>query len=133
MNLRLQQAADHWRYVAPLLTPATNAAEYAALVEALDELYDQIGDDESHALAGLALHLGDLISAYETEHNPMPQGEARHVLAFLMEQHHLSQSDVPEVGAQSVVSEILNGKRQLNVRQIRALSTRFGVSPQSFF
>jgi len=54
-------------------------------------------------------------------------------LAFLMEQHGLRQGDMPEIGSQGVVSEILSGKRDLNVRQIRALSERFGVSPATFF
>jgi HTH-type transcriptional regulator/antitoxin HigA len=31
-----------------------------------------------------------------------------------------------------VVSEILNGKRELNARQIRALAERFHVSPAVF-
>ncbi len=44
----------------------------------------------------------------------------------------LTQSDLPEIGSQAVVSEVLNGKRDLNVRQIRALATRFGVSPAVF-
>jgi len=54
------------------------------------------------------------------------------LLRFFMEEHNLSQSDLAEVGSQGVVSEILNGKRGLNVRQIRALSKRFGVSPSVF-
>lgn len=33
---------------------------------------------------------------------------------------------------QGVVSEILNAKRDLNVRQIRALAKRFHVSPTVF-
>lgn len=41
-------------------------------------------------------------------------------------------SDLPEIGSQGVVSEILNGKRELNVRQIRALADRFHVSPSVF-
>lgn len=49
-----------------------------------------------------------------------------------MEEHRLTQSDLPDVGSQGVVSEILHGKRQLNVRQIRALADRFGVSPAVF-
>ncbi|WP_269766614.1 hypothetical protein [Methylovulum psychrotolerans] len=39
---------------------------------------------------------------------------------------------MPEIGSQGVVSEILRGKRQLNVRQIQALSQRFKVSAQVF-
>jgi HTH-type transcriptional regulator/antitoxin HigA len=49
-----------------------------------------------------------------------------------MEEHDLRQSDLPEVGSQGVVSEVLNGKRELNVRQIRELARRFHVSPTVF-
>lgn len=51
----------------------------------------------------------------------------------LMEEHGLTQSDLPEIGSQGVVSELLRAKRELNVRQIRALSQRFSVSPAVFF
>jgi HTH-type transcriptional regulator/antitoxin HigA len=50
-----------------------------------------------------------------------------------MEQHGLSQGDLPEIGSQGVVSEILRGKRELNVRQIAALSKRFGLPADVFF
>ena len=63
---------------------------------------------------------------------PMPKLEGADALRFLLEEHDLTQSDLPEVGSQGVVSEILGGKRTLNVRQIRALSERFGVSPAVF-
>jgi HTH-type transcriptional regulator/antitoxin HigA len=49
-----------------------------------------------------------------------------------MEEQGLTQSDLPEVSSQGVVSEVLNGKRELNVRQIRALANRFNVSPAAF-
>ena len=133
MNKLTQQAAEHWRFVPPLLSEPTCDADYHALVEALDELLDVVGDDESHSLTGLVEHLGDLVSAYETVHYPMPEGDGRSALAFLMQQHGLGQADLPEVGAQSVVSVVLSGKRRLNVRQIRELARRFGVSVETFF
>jgi HTH-type transcriptional regulator/antitoxin HigA len=49
-----------------------------------------------------------------------------------MEKHGLKQSDLTEIGSQGVVSEILSGKRQLNVRQVKMLSNRFKVSPAVF-
>jgi len=76
--------------------------------------------------------LGTLIHAYEEEHHPIPESSGADVLRFLMEEHGLTQSDLPEIGSQGVVSEILRGKRELNVRQIRALATRFHVSPAVF-
>jgi len=76
--------------------------------------------------------LGTLVHAYEEEHYPIPEARGTDVLRFLMEEHGLTQSNLPEVGSQGVVSEILNGKRELNVRQIRALAGRFNVSAAVF-
>jgi len=108
-------------------------AEYDSLVEALDELLDEIAGDENHPLSSLALQVGDRIAAYDAENYPIPDVPGHEVLRFLMAEHQLTQSDLPEIGAQSVVSEILNGKRKLNVRQIRALSERFNVPTDVFF
>ena len=49
-----------------------------------------------------------------------------------MEQHHLKQADLSEIGSQGVISEILAGKRSLNIRQVQALSKRFAVSADTF-
>uniref|UniRef100_UPI00313B69EB helix-turn-helix domain-containing protein n=1 Tax=Pseudomonas sp. OTU5201 TaxID=3043850 RepID=UPI00313B69EB len=128
----IKQAAEHWRYVAPLLTPPHTEATYDALVESLDELLDEIAGTENHPLASLASQMGDLIAAYDAEHYAIPDAPGHEVLRYLMHEHSLTQSDLPEIGAQSVVSEILNGKRQLNVRHIRALAERFKVPADVF-
>lgn len=133
MSTILKQAAEHWRFVAPLLTPPQTEADYDELVETLDELLDQIGDIEGHPLAGLAARIGDMISAYDAEHYQIPAAPGHEVLRFLMQEHGLHQDDLPEVGPQSVVSAILAGKRQLNVRHIRALADRFNVPADVFF
>lgn len=52
--------------------------------------------------------------------------------ASVMQEHGLNQSDLPGVGTQSVVFEILSGKRQLNVRQIRWLADHFKVPVEMF-
>jgi len=49
-----------------------------------------------------------------------------------MGEHGLRQSNLPEIGSQSVVTEVLSGRRELNLRQIRALAARFGVPEQVF-
>ena len=46
-----------------------------------------------------------------------------------MDQHGLRQSDLPEIGNQSVISQILSGARKLDLRQVKAISKRFGISP----
>ncbi len=55
------------------------------------------------------------------------------LIPHLMEEHNLKQSDLAEeLGGQSIVSAILNGKRKLNTRQVKVLSKRFNVSPAVF-
>jgi HTH-type transcriptional regulator/antitoxin HigA len=49
-----------------------------------------------------------------------------------MQEHGLKQSDLKEIGSQGVVSEILTGKRTLNLEQIKKISSRFQVSPLVF-
>lgn len=107
-------------------------ADYERAVTTLNELLDEIGADEHHPLYHLLDTLGTLIAAYEADHMALPTTSGSDVLTYLMEEHNLRQSDLPEVGSQGVVSEILRGKRELNLRQIRALAARFGVSPAVF-
>lgn len=106
--------------------------EYDRAVAVLDHILDEIGQQETHPLADLAETLALSIEAYEDIYIPMPDISAPAILCSLMEDHHLAQSDLPEIGSQGVVSEILAGKRDLNVRQIARLAERFGVSPVVF-
>ena len=110
-----------------------NEQDYDLVLERLNGLIDEVGTDEGHPLYSLLDTLGTVVHAWEEEHYPMPKLEGADALRSLMEEHGLTQSDLPEVGSQGVVSEILGGKRVLNVRQIRALSERFGVSLAVFF
>lgn len=122
---------QQWTAIAPYLT-ITNETEYDEAVERLNALLDEVGEDESHPLYGLLDTLGILIEAYDNEHYPLPECSGTDALAYLMAEHSLSQSDLPEIGSQGVVSEILNGKRSLNVRQIQALAKKFKVSTATF-
>lgn len=107
--------------------------DYTYSIDHLNDLLDEVGTDESHPLYELLDTLGTLIHAYEDEHETVPEASGIDALNYLMDEHGLKQSDLPEVGSQGVVSEILAGKRQLNVRQIKLLSQKFHVSPAVFF
>jgi HTH-type transcriptional regulator/antitoxin HigA len=114
------------------LGPLWTEADYDRAVTVLDEILDEIGQQETHPLADLAETLGLFIEAYEDAHVPFSDSSASEVLSTLMEEHALKQADLSEIGSQGVVSEILSGKRDLNVRQITHLAARFGVSPALF-
>lgn len=132
MSALVKQAAEHWRYVAPLLRKPANEDDYDELVAALDELLDLIRDDEDHPLAGLASSMGDLIEAYDEARRPIPRGDGLDVLRYLMREHDLTEADLPEVGPPALVSELLNGQRELGLHHIRALSKHFDVPPDVF-
>src|SRR6266508_1676158 len=131
MSLVNEELQAHWMNIAPLLT-IRNEREYNAAVRRINELLDEIGDNEKHPLYSLLDTLGTLVHLYEQEHYSMPDVTGAEVLRFLMDEHGLTQSDLPEVGSQGVVSEILNGKRELNVRQVRSLAQKFKVSSAVF-
>ncbi len=131
MSVITEDIQTHWATIRPLLT-IRNEREYDRAVKRLNQLLDEIGTDERHPLYGLLDTLGTLIHAYEEQHHPLPECGGAEMLHFLMEEHGLTQSDLSEIGSQGVVSEVLNGKRELNVRQVRALAKRFHVSPAVF-
>src|SRR6188508_2413571 len=106
-----QAAIRYWPRVAPLLARPRSKAAYRRLVDALDAVLDAGGADESHELAPLADYLGNLVSEYEAAHVPIRDMPVRAFLRELMEQHGLTRT-LPEIGAQSVVSAVLSGKRQ---------------------
>jgi HTH-type transcriptional regulator/antitoxin HigA len=78
--------------------------------------------------------LAALIESYENKQYPIPDAKPEQVLAELIDQNNLRQKDlVPLLGPESVVSEIVNGKRPLSAANIEKLSRKFHVSPAVFF
>ena len=132
MNTTIKTAIAHWPRVAPALTPPRTKADYERLVEALDAVLDAGGADERHPLASLADHLGTLIADYEGARRSIREMPVAKFLRELMKQNDLKQSSLPEIGTQSVVSEVLSGKRELNLRQVSALARRFRLPADVF-
>jgi len=132
MNTQLEKIAKIWPGIQNIFSVPHNQKEYNRLVHILDGLIDEVGENESHPLASLMETLGSLIESYEAQYIPEIEGSPSDALKTLMEEHDLKQSDLPEIGSQGVISEILSGKRQFNVRQIKLLSKRFNLSPAVF-
>ena len=127
----LLRAWEQFR-AATQIAPIRSEADYARMTDTLEHLLDTAQGDENHPAMELADIVGDLIEDYETRQHPLPEATGVQALRFLMEQHGLRQGELPEIGSQGVVSEILAGKRDLNLRQVRALAARFGVSAATF-
>lgn len=75
-----------------------------------------------------------LIEDFEEKSYTLPPAAPRDVVRHLMESNGLRQVDLLDVfGAESIVSEVLSGKRELAKSHIEKLSMRFNVSPELFF
>lgn len=101
-------------------------------IRRLEELTGQevISPAQDKLIALLTL----LVEEYEDKHHPLPEAGPLDVIRHLMETNHLRQKDLADVfGTESIVSDVLNGKRDLAKEHIRRLSKRFHVSPEIFF
>jgi HTH-type transcriptional regulator/antitoxin HigA len=75
-----------------------------------------------------------LVEEYEERTYPVAESTPVEVIRHLMEANDLRQKDLVDIfGTASIVSDVLNGKRDLAKEHIRRLSARFHVSPAVFF
>ncbi len=132
MEPQLENIANVWPEIKSIFSVPHTEVEYENLVSMLDNLIDEVGENENHPLSSLMESIGILIETYENKNIPTISGNANDSLRYLMKEHNLKQSELPEIGSQGVVSEILKGKRTLNIRQIKKLSSKFNISPLVF-
>ena len=106
-----------------------NERDYKLALKSLEAVFDETRGN----LAEYAETLTVLIEHYESENFPMKESSGIEVLKFLMTQNVLKQKDlVGIVGSKSTVSEILSGKRPLNLQHIKLLAEKFNVKPETF-
>ncbi|MEB4677133.1 helix-turn-helix domain-containing protein [Enterobacteriaceae bacterium G50] len=120
----------------PLMGESCNERDYLKALELIEFLVDR--DQIDNPLFEL---LSSKIHEYE-QHAPefshlnkvlnnTPTGVA--MLRTLMDQNGLKPADLAnELGSKSNISNILNGRRALTVRHIKALSERFKLPAESF-
>ena len=114
--------------------PIADEQQYEEVLNAVGELMGELASNETSPIAGLVELLAERIQEYEDRVHPWPDNATpAQVLRFLMDARGMKQSDLADIGSQGVVSEILNGKRGLNVRQIGRLAEIFHISPATFF
>ena len=128
----LTETIKVWPTISKVLSTLHTEEQYEKAVMFLDKLIDEVRGKNDPLLESLIDTIGTLIKDYEDRNIPELESDPIGTLNYLIEEHNLKQSDLKELGSQGVVSEILRGKRQLNIRQIKALSKRFNVSPAVF-
>lgn len=115
---------------------------YEEALEIIEHLFDEANDTLNEPLNDLIDMISRAIEKYESSLASivMFDNEADNisqeisVLRVLMEQHNLTVSGFKnEIGSKSLVSMILNGKRNLTKDHIIKLSRRFSLNPTVFF
>jgi HTH-type transcriptional regulator / antitoxin HigA len=112
--------------------PITTGRQHKEYLSVLDKLASK--DHPTNEEEEYAEVLMTLIEACEEERHAVPDASSMEVLRALMDANDLLQKDlVPIFGTESIVSEVLHKKRNLNRTHIEKLSKRFHVSPAVFF
>lgn len=112
--------------------PIKSDEELETMQERVNSLLDQpeLMPDEQDYLN----LLGTLIYQYEQSQDFIPDIYGVELLKVLIEERGLKQKDlVPVFKTESIVSDVLNGKRDLNKKHIQRLANFFNLSPAVFF
>ena len=112
----------------------TTEQDYNKFVVLLEDLLERDATEMLSEQEGLLLELlMVLVQDYEREHTNIPEASPLDVLRFLMEANSLKQSHLVDViGSSGVVSEVINGKREISKAQARGLGELFQVSYKLF-
>jgi HTH-type transcriptional regulator / antitoxin HigA len=112
--------------------PIRSEAQLEAVQGVIDSLLDraQLTLEEKDYLNVL----GTLVYEYEQTLESLPDIYGVALLKVLIEERSLKQKDlVPIFRTESIISDVLHGRRQLTTRHIQELAEFFHISPAAFF
>jgi HTH-type transcriptional regulator/antitoxin HigA len=132
------------------MTPGSDQVEYRELVYAfpprpigndkdLDRTWAQIEalltkSKRSKAEDDYLALLSDLVERWEEDHIEVPRLDGIELVRELLDDNQLPQRALIDIFAtDSIVSEVLSGKRELQRKHIEGLAEFFNVSPAAFF
>jgi len=111
--------------------PITSESELIATQKVIDSLVDQteLTPDQLDYLNVL----GTLVREYETLNHPIPKLNPIDLINALLEESNLDpQALIPLFQNETIVSDILNGKQDLTLAQVKKLAQFFKINPTAF-
>ncbi|MGK6311827.1 helix-turn-helix domain-containing protein [Neorhizobium sp. DT-125] len=106
-----------------------NEAEYEEALRAVRPYFENepdAGTEEAAHFDALVL----LIEDYEAKHYPIPEASPVEVLKSVMEANNYTRADLIEIlGSKSRASDLLNGRREINLDQIKKISRAWNIPP----
>ncbi|SIP95564.1 HTH-type transcriptional regulator / antitoxin HigA [Rhizobium sp. RU35A] len=104
-------------------------AEYEAALSAVRPYFEAEpaeGTPEAAHFDALVL----LIEEYEARHFPIDRASPVEVVKAVMEANNYTRADlVAVIGSKARAADLLNGRREINLDQIRKLSRAWGIPP----
>ncbi|MBU6121782.1 helix-turn-helix domain-containing protein [Hymenobacter siberiensis] len=110
------------------IKPIRTEADYQAALARVDAIFDsKPGDPTADEFEILIT----LIEAYEAQHHPIPEPDPIEYIKYKMQERGLLQRDVAQwFGGENRVSEVLNRKRKLTAKMMKALHDNLGISAE---
>ena len=109
------------------------ADEHDRMIEMVGQLMQRGEDNLSPEEGRLLDLLANLIVDYESKIYPPADLPPNELLQFLIEENGLRKKDLVEIfGAESRVSDAVNGKRAISKTQAKKLGAQFRVSSELF-
>jgi len=111
--------------------PIKNERDYETALAEIEVLW---GAEESTKQGDKLDVLLVLVEAYENKHHQISPPDPVEAIKFRMDQMSLSRKDLePYIGGRGRVSEILNHRRALSIKMIRALHSSLSIPLESLF
>jgi len=111
--------------------PIKNERDYETALAEIEVLW---GAEESTKQGDKLDVLLVLVEAYENKHYQISPPDPVEAIKFRMDQMSLSRKDLePYIGGRGRVSEILNHRRALSIKMIRALHSSLSIPLESLF
>jgi len=138
MTPLLNEVKTAWPVIANFLTPPRSVEDYKLLQTRLDWLEQET--EEGSSLETLMDYLGELLDQYERTHFQEVADISEEdvspaeILKRFMGRNGLKADDLaPIFGHHTRMSEVLNGKRQITLDQVRQLHDMYGLPVSLFF
>lgn len=114
-----------------IIKPIHTSKDYQATLQRIEELFESDLESNTQAQDELEI-LATLVESYEDKHYPMPPSNPVDALFFIMDQKDLNRKDMEQyLGSKSRVSEVLNGKINLSMKQVVRLHKGLGIPYES--
>src|SRR4030042_159794 len=127
-----KKVIEHWTPIRHLVSVPKTDEQCVKMIDLLNNLLDEVGDNVGHSLYPLIETLGTLIENYESQTLPEPETTPAGILQFLMEENHLTTDDLRELGTDQMITDLVNGISPFDVSQITYLCKRFHLKPDLF-